>query len=160
VQITSGTLLTGSVSFPTSAGNQLTFTPPDAGTDTISLSATDVYGSTGVTTASLTVTEIPVTVNAGANAVGQQSTPFTQTGSFTDAPGDGPWTATVNYGDGTGNQSLAVNANMSFTLSHTFASAGTFTTTVSVTNQHGLTGTASFYDSSASGTPMVSAPCA
>ncbi len=144
VQVTSGNLLTGSVSFPTSGGNQLTFTPPDAGTDTIGLSATDVYGLTGVKTASLTETEIPVTVNAGANAVVPQATAFTQTGSFTDAPGDGPWSATVNYGDGTGKQSLAVNANMTFTLSHTFANAGTFTTTVTVTNQDGLTGTATF----------------
>jgi PKD domain len=143
VQIISGTLLPGSMTFSTSGGNQVTFTPPDAGTYTLSLVATDKDGGTGMHTASLTATEIPITVSAGSSAMVQQATAFTRTGSVSDAPGDGPWTATVNYGDGTGSQPLSLTGQ-SFTLNHTFANAGTFTVSVSVTNQDKLTGTASF----------------
>ena len=67
----------------------------------------------------------------------QQAVAFTRAGSFTDVPGDGPWTATVKYGDGTGLHTLALNPNMTFTLSHTYANAGTFLTTVTVTNAAG-----------------------
>ena len=67
----------------------------------------------------------------------QQGTLFTRTGSFTDPSGDGPWTATVNYGDGTGTQPAGAEWPINFTLSHTFANAGTFLTTVTVTNSAG-----------------------
>ena len=83
-------------------------------------------------------------VSAGGNAVVQQAVTFTRAGSFTDVPGDGPWTATVKYGDGTGLHTLALNPNMTFTLSHTYANAGTFLTTVTVTNAAGLSGVATF----------------
>ena len=105
--------------------------------------AFDEYGGTGATTATFNVSEAPV-VSAGGNAVVQQAVAFTRTGSFTDVPGDGPWTATVRYGDGTGLHTLALNPNMTFTLSDTYALAGTYLTTVTVTNQYGLTGTATF----------------
>ena len=94
-------------------------------------------------TATFTASPIPIIVNAGGNAVVQQGTLFTRTCSFTDLPGDGPWTATVNYGDGTGIQPLALNGQ-SFTLSHIFANAGTFTTTVTVTNRNGVSGSFSY----------------
>jgi hypothetical protein len=97
-----------------------------------------------VQTATFTVSDIPLTVNAGSNVVVQQGTPLTRTCSFTDGPDDGPWTATVNYGDGSGVQPLALNANDTFTLNHTFANAGSFTTTVTVTDRTGLTGTFSY----------------
>jgi hypothetical protein len=108
----------------------------------ISLWATDVDGETGLDTASLNITETP-TVSAGANVTVQQATPLTRSGSFTDVASDGPWTATFNYGDGTGTQTLPL-AGQTFSLDHSFANAGSFTVTVSVTNQYKLTGTASF----------------
>ncbi len=124
-------------------GQSATITPKNAGTETVTLVAFDEYGGTGVSTAAFMATEVPL-VNLGSNATIPQSTALTRAGSFTDAPGDGPWTATVRYGDGTGAQPLTLNANHTFTLSHAYASAGTYTPTVSVTNQDGLTGTASF----------------
>src|SRR5262249_27915961 len=42
---------------------------------------------------------------------------WTRTGFFTD-PGTGPWTATVNYGDESGPQPLALRPDGSFELSH------------------------------------------
>ena len=50
---------------------------------------------------------------------------YARSGSFTD-PGADTWTATVNYGDGTGTRALGL-AGSGFSLSHPYASAGTFT---------------------------------
>jgi hypothetical protein len=125
-------------------GQSATITPGDSGTETVTLQAFDEFGFTGVKTSTFNVTDIPVTVNAGGNGSVLQGATFTRAGSFIDAPGDGPWTATVRYGDNTGLHAVTVNANQTFTLSHVFATAGTFTTTVSVTNADGLTGTATF----------------
>ena len=121
----------------------LTITPGESGVETVTLQAFDAAGGSGVVTATFTASPIPIIVNAGGNVVVQQGTLFTHTCSFTDLPGDGPWNATVNYGDGTGTQPLAVNGQ-SFTLSHIFEIAGTFTTTVTVTNRNGVSGSFSY----------------
>lgn len=78
---------------------------------------------------------VPTTINEG--------TSFSDTGSFSDAPTDGPWTATVDYGDGTGAQPLALGADGSFVLNHTYADNGSYTATVNVTGANGATGSAS-----------------
>ena len=49
-------------------------------------------------------------------------------GSFTD-PGQDPWTATVDYGDGAGAMPLAL-VGRTFTLSHAYARAGSYSVTV------------------------------
>jgi hypothetical protein len=120
----------------------MTITPGDNGIETVTLQAFDAAGGSGVVTATFTTTDIPVTVNAGTNVVVAQGTPFTQSGSFTDAAGDGPWTATVNYGDDTSPLSMSLT-EQTFTLNHAYANAGDFTVTVTVTNREGITGTAS-----------------
>jgi len=51
-------------------------------------------------------------------------------GSFTD-PGTDPWSATVNYGDGGGSQTLALSDKL-FTLGHTYADDGVYDVSVSV----------------------------
>jgi hypothetical protein len=120
-----------------------TITPGDSGIETVILQAFDAAGGSGVVTATFTANDIPVTVHAGTNAVVQQGAAFTQSGTFTDASGDGPWTATVNYGDGTSLQTMSLTVQ-TFTLNHTCANAGDFTVTVTVTNREGIAGTASF----------------
>jgi Ca2+-binding RTX toxin-like protein len=65
---------------------------------------------------------------------------FTTTGFFTDPDAD-TWTATVDFGDGTGIQPLELNADKTFTLSHTYTVAGNFTATVAVTDTEGAVGT-------------------
>ena len=57
---------------------------------------------------------------------------YATSSTFTD-PGADAWTATVNYGDGTGTTSLALNAK-TFSLTHTYAAPGTFTVTVRVSD--------------------------
>ncbi len=59
-------------------------------------------------------------------------------GSFTDPGADAPWTGTVDYGDGTGVQTLAVDSNnKTFNLSHTYGHAGTYTVTVTIKDKDG-----------------------
>ena len=53
----------------------------------------------------VTTLNVPPTVNSGSDTTIEASTPLSRTGSFTD-PGADTWTATVNYGDGSGVQSL------------------------------------------------------
>jgi hypothetical protein len=57
---------------------------------------------------------------------------FNSTGSFTD-PGADTWTATVDYGDGSGVQPLALTGK-DFVLSHVYGDNGTYTVTVTVTD--------------------------
>ena len=77
---------------------------------------------------------------------------FTDAGFFTD-PGVGEnWTATVDYGDGVGGtpapQTLTLNADKTFNLSHTYTAVGAYTVTVTVSDHPvgspSLSGTASF----------------
>ena len=56
---------------------------------------------------------------------------YSANGSFTD-PGADPWTATVHYGEG---QTVALAlTGKTFTLSHTYAVAGTFTIAVRISD--------------------------
>ena len=58
-------------------------------------------------TTNITVNNVAPTVNAGGDATVNEGSAFAQSGSFTD-PGADTWTATVDYGDGSGVQSLAL----------------------------------------------------
>ncbi len=60
-------------------------------------------------------------------------------GSFID-PGADTWTATVDYGDGSGTQTLALNADKTFALSHVYADNGVYPMTVIVTDDDGGAG--------------------
>lgn len=57
---------------------------------------------------------------------------YNANGSFSD-PGADAWTATVNYGDGGGAETLLLSGK-TFALSHTYMVAGTFTVTVRVSD--------------------------
>jgi hypothetical protein len=57
---------------------------------------------------------------------------WTGSGSFTD-PGNDTFTATVNYGDGSGTSALPLTGK-SFSLSHRYATSGSYTVTVSVSD--------------------------
>ena len=63
-------------------------------------------------------------------------------GSFTDADLAGDtFTATVNYGDGSGTKALALTGN-TFALRHRYSSpVGRFVVTVTVTDSEGMFGT-------------------
>lgn len=73
------------------------------------------------------------------NGVVNEGNSFTKTGSFTD-PGTDLWTATVDYGDGSGIQPLPLSAK-SFTLSHTYKENGLYSITVTVKDDDGASDT-------------------
>lgn len=68
-----------------------------------------------------------------------ESQPLHLTWEFRDNDGSTSWTATVDYGDGTGLQTLALNANKTFVLDHLYA-PGAYELTVRVTDDAGATG--------------------
>jgi PKD repeat protein len=86
----------------------------------------------------VTVTNVAPVVDAGPDGTRDEGSQFTQNGSFVD-PGDDVWTATVDYGDGSGVQALAL-AGKNFTLSHTYVDNGSYTVTVTVSDDDGGVG--------------------
>jgi hypothetical protein len=115
----------------------------------------------GVSTAAsapVTVNNVAPTVTASETAPGAESTtPWTGAGSFTDpALGQATesFTATVDYGDGSGAQPLALSGS-SFSLSHMYTGSGTYTVTVTVNDDDGGSGTFSLNASVANVPPSV-----
>jgi hypothetical protein len=115
---------------------------PDAdyyGADSVTFKTTDTQDDSNAATVSLTVNsvnDVPQT-NAGADATINEGGTFAGAGSFSDPDDVDAWTATVDYGDGTGAQPLALNANKTFSLSHLYNDSGVRTVTVAVTDRAG-----------------------
>ncbi len=122
------------------------FTPQDNGTYTVTFTVTDDDGGSSSDTLVVTVNNVAPTVNAGPDATGPERSYFSVTGgntlngfgSFSD-PGTDTWTATVDYGDGSGVQSLDLYADQTFFLTHPYADQGVYTVTVTVTDNDGGT---------------------
>jgi spore coat protein A, manganese oxidase len=74
----------------------------------------------------------PPVVNAGSDAAIAEDSAFNSAGSFR-ASGAAPWTATVDYGDGSGVQPLALSG-MQFSLNHVYDEDGEYTVTVTVSD--------------------------
>ena len=106
----------------------------------VKVAISSLGGSTAQAQGVVSVPNPAPVIAAGGSVALLQFDTFTRSGHFT-GPGVGPWTATVDYGDGTGNQALAINADQTFALSHTYASAGTFTASVTVIGQGGVSST-------------------
>jgi len=89
-----------------------------------------------------TISDVAPTVNPISNATINAGDTYTASGSFstTTDPDATSWTATVDYGDGGGTQSLTLSGT-NFSLNHVYNTAGTYTETVSVTDNQGATGT-------------------
>ncbi len=86
---------------------------------------------------------VAATVFGGGDDEKHEGEFFLRGGLFTD-PGNDTWTATVDYGDGTGVQSLALSADKMFTLNHAFADNGVYTVTITVVDDKGDIDTDSF----------------
>ncbi len=111
-------------------GTNATHTYAQDGTYTVRLIVTDALGlaDTVFTTAQVAnVTPVIAAFNGATLLPGES---YTAAGSFSD-PGADSWTATVNYGDGSGVNGLALTGK-SFSLAHTYSAAGAFTVTVVV----------------------------
>ena len=102
------------------------------GSYTIRLVVTDDLGLADTVTTTATVTNVAPTIAPFAGAALLPGEHYAAAGSFTDPGADG-WTATVSYGDGSATLPLALTGK-SFALSHGYASAGTYTVTVRVSD--------------------------
>ena len=98
-------------------------------------------GSTDYVT-TISIVNAPPTVSLGKANTAVVGTPFESSGSFKDLGVLDTWTATVDYGDGSGTRSLTLNSDKTFALDRTYASAGTYTITVRVTDDDGGVGIA------------------
>ena len=87
------------------------------------------------------VANMPPSVEIGDHATSNEGDTFARVGTFTD-PDSTSWTATVDYGDGGGEQPLPLNPDRTFTLSHAYADNGAYPVTVKVKDDGGAEGSA------------------
>jgi hypothetical protein len=138
-----------------SAAQTFTFppgTPPDvslqhqylqSGAFTISMSWQGDQSTGSSATLPLVVQPLPPTVSAGANVTLRKSPVLDRVVSFSD-PGQDSVTATVDYGDGSRAQPLAVGPNHQFRLHHRYRRRGKFDVTVRVRDSAGGVSMSSF----------------
>ncbi len=89
---------------------------------------------------SLTILNVVPSVDAGAASTINEGEVYNSSGSFVDTADD-TWTATVDYGDGSGVQPLTLTGT-TFALSHDYSARGVFVVSVNVTDSLGAVGTA------------------
>ena len=143
----------GSVTLNSDGSFTYTPAPGFNGLDSFTYQAVDGQTLSAPATVNITVNSIPQ-VNAGGNTSLNEGSTLSRTGSFTD-PSGSSWTATVNYGDGSGVQPLTLNSNMTFALSHTYMTFGMYTVLVSISDNLGATGSGSFTVNALDVAPVV-----
>jgi DNA/RNA endonuclease G (NUC1) len=116
----------------TGSGATVSHTYAQDGSFSVRLIVRDVRGLADTVTTTATISNVAPVIASFAGATLLPGETYSASGSFAD-PGTDAWTATVDYGDGSGVSSLALAAK-TFSLSHTYASAGTFTVTVRVSD--------------------------
>jgi PKD repeat protein len=102
------------------------------GNYTVRLIVRDSRNLADTITTTAAVSNVAPVIGAFAGSMLLPGETYTAPGSFTD-PGADPWTATVDYGDGSGTGALVLSGK-TFSLSHTYAAAGTFMVTVRVSD--------------------------
>src|SRR5213596_3441981 len=109
-----------------SGGTSRTVTVPSGGTATVSYSVTCATPNQ------------PPTVNAGSDERVLLGILYTETASFSDPNNDGPWSYTINWGDGS-STSGSTSSQGTISASHSYL-LGSFTIRVTVTDSHGASG--------------------
>jgi len=113
-------------------GPIFSFVPANDGTYQAIITATDQDGATGIDTALIRVRNIAPTVIVNPTTAPVAGQPATWTGSFSD-PGADQWTGRINFGDGT-ESLLLLNRDKTFSFSHQYNQAGTYTLVVTVSD--------------------------
>jgi len=104
------------------------------GTNILTVSATDNAGNTASSQVSVTYVPPPI-ANAGTGYSGVPGVPITFSAAGSRNPANRPMAFTWDFGDGATGSDL--------TATHTFAKAGVYVVTLTVTDSSGATGTAS-----------------
>jgi hypothetical protein len=110
------------------------------GVFTVTITVADVDGTSTPVSFLATVSNVlPVAIDSPDQfAVATIAQSF-DLGSFSDPGADAPWTITVNWGDGSPNGNFTVNTPGALpTLTHAFATAGTFNVVVTVNDDDGF----------------------
>ena len=137
--ITSWTINWGDGSSPqtvTGNPNSVAHVFANAGSYTITASATENEGTfAAAAPVDVTALVVPPTVKISGNSAVNEDATYTLSLSATGNPSNHPITSwTINWGDGTGNQTLSGNPN---SATHVYANAGSYTITASATENEG-----------------------
>ncbi len=116
----------------TATGLNVSHTYAQDGAYNVRLIVRDVRNLADTITTTATVSNVAPAIAAFAGATLLPGETYSASGSFTD-PGADTWTATVDFGDGSGVTALALTGK-TFSLSHAYANAGTFTVTVRISD--------------------------
>jgi hypothetical protein len=120
----------------------------DEGTFPIAVRVTDNLGNSSVASTSLTVLNAPFSVGAITAPLAPQpiSATINTSANFTDPGVFDTHNAVWNWGDGTTSMGAVSESNGSGTVSgsHTFTTAGIYTLTLTVTDNHGASGQSTY----------------
>ncbi len=140
------------------SGSSPSHTYSTSGTFTVTLTVSDgSLSSSAATTA--TIANVAPTVSPPSDGSTTAGEAFGFSGSFSDpGTGDGPWTYTVDWGDGSPNE-MGTSSDPSAPIngSHLYAGYGSFTVTLTVTDSHGATSSSTFQVSVADRPPLANA---
>jgi hypothetical protein len=133
-----------------------------SGEDSLTFKTTDTQDDSNVVTVKITIKPAnrAPQVEAGEDSNTAEGSAYASKGSFTDPDDTEGWTAAVDYGDGTGVQPLALNADNTFGLSHIYDDNGAYTVNVTVTDKSGASAsdTAVVIVSNVAPTPTITSP--
>jgi hypothetical protein len=114
---------------PAGTGETFSYTFDNDGLYTIKLVVTDGAGANSTAVATASIANVAPVMAAFSGATILRGETYTAAGTFAD-PGADTWTGSVVYGDGA--SSPLSMSGRTFSLSHVYATAGSFTVTVTV----------------------------
>lgn len=131
----SGTIATYAWTFgdgQSGSGQTQSHTYTQDGSYTVRLIVTDDHAVADTSFTAANVSNVAPLISSFAGATLLPGETYNADGSFSD-PGSDPWSATVNYGDGSGSSTLPL-AGKSFTLAHVYNVAAMYTVEVRVSD--------------------------